>query len=116
MVTPLKVRDIETSRHESNEFVSMSFYFPDINSTNRPAYAHIHRELHLINGLKANLLVGNNILATERVVINLANKSAMISSCQVTIFVAAKPRGHPVQRKVLVNRSLTIPPEFEALV
>ncbi len=107
---------IGASRHESDKFVSMSLYFPDIDSTNRPAYAHIHRELHLANGLKANLLVGNDILATERVIIDLANKSAMISSCQVTISVVTRPRGRPVQRKVLVDRSLTIPPESEAVV
>ena len=116
MATPLKVRDIGASRHESDEFVSMSLYFPGVNSADRPAYAHVHRELHLADGLKANLLVGNNILATERVIIDLANKSAMISSCQVTISVPARPRGRPVQRKVLVDRSLTIPPESEALV
>lgn len=40
----------------------------------------------------------------------------MISSCQVTISVAARPRGRPVQRKILVDKSLTIPPESEALV
>lgn len=81
MVTFLKVRGIEISKHELNKFISMFLYFPDIDLTNRPAYAHIHRKLYLVDGLKANLLVGNNILAMERVVIDLANKSAMISSC-----------------------------------
>ena len=116
MATPLKVRGIGSSRHESDEFVSMSLYFPGIDSINRLVYAHIHRELHIVERLKANLLVGNNILAMERVIINLANKSAMISSCQVTLSVAARPRGHPVRRKVLIDRSLTILPEPEALV
>ena len=94
----------------------MSLYFPGIDSTNRPAYAQIHRELYIVKGLKENLLVGNNILVMERVIINLANKSAMILSCQVTISVAARPRVYPVQRKVLVDKSLTIPPESETLV
>lgn len=89
----LKFRSIGISKHELNKFISMFLYFPDIDSTNHPAYAHIHRELYLVDGLKTKLLVGNNILATERVVINLANKSTMISSCQMTIFVAARPRG-----------------------
>ena len=74
----------------------MSFYFPGINSTNRPAYAHIYKELYIVKGLKANLLVGNNILDMERVIIDLANKSAMISSCQVTISVVTRLRGHLV--------------------
>lgn len=116
MATPLKVRGIGISRHESNKFVSMSLYFPGIDLTNRPAYTHIYKKLHFVDELKANLLVDNNILATERVVIDLANKSAMILSCQVTISVTTRLRSRPVQRKVLVNRSLTISPESETLV
>ena len=116
MATLLKVRGIRFSKYESDEFISISLYFPDFDSTNRPAYTNIHRKLHIVERLKANLLVGNNILATERVIINLANKSAMISSSQLTIFIAARPRGHMVWKKVLVGRSLTIPPESEALV
>ena len=116
MVTSLKVKDIKTSRHELDKFVSMSLYFPGINLTNRPAYAHIHRKLYLVNKLKANLLVSNNILAIKRVIIDLDNKSAIISSCQMTIFIAGRLKGRPVQRKVLVDKSLTICPEFEALV
>lgn len=102
--------------HESDEFVSMSLYFPSIDSTNHPAYAHIHRELHIVKRFKANLLVGNDILATKRVIIDLVNKSAMILSCQMTISIAAWPKDYPVQRKVLVDRSLTIPPESKALM
>ena len=116
MAILLKVRGIGSSRHESDEFVSMFSYFPNIDSINRPAYAHIHKELHIVERVKMNLLVGNNILTTERVIIVFAKKSAMISSCQMTISVAARPRSHPVQKKVLVDRSLTISPESEALV
>lgn len=93
---PLKVRGIGATRHESDEFVSLSLYFSGIDSANRLAYAHVHRELYLVNGFKANLLVGNDILATKRVIIDLVNKSAIISSCQVTIFVTARPKGRPV--------------------
>lgn len=77
--TLLKVRDIGSSWYESDEFVFMSFYFPGIDSTNRPAYAHIHRKLHIVKGLKTKLLVGNNILAMEKMIINFANKFAKIS-------------------------------------
>ena len=116
MVTLLKVRGIKTSKHELDKFVSMFLYFSGINLTKRMAYAHIHREFYLVDGFKANLLVGNNILATKIVIIDLANKSAMISSCQVTISITASPRGRPVQTKLLIDRSLTIPPKSETLM
>lgn len=40
----------------------------------------------------------------------------MISSCQVTISVATRSRGHSIQRKVLVDKSVQILFESEALV
>ena len=116
MATPLKVRGIGTLKHELDKFVSIFLYFSGINLTNHPPNAHIYKKLHLVNRFKANLLVRNNIMATKRVIIDFANKSAMISSYQVPISVAARPRGRPVQRKVLVNRSLTISFKSEALV
>lgn len=116
MMTLLKIRDIRSSRHELDKFISMSLYFPGIDSTNRLAYTHIYKNFHIVEVLKANLLLNNDILATKRVIIDLANKSAIILSCQGIIFITARPRGQPVQRKMLVDRSLIISPEFETLV
>lgn len=81
MATLLKVKDIRFLRYELDKFVSMFLYFPSINLVNHPAYIYIYRELYIVKGLKANLLVSNNILAIKRVIINFANKSAIISIC-----------------------------------
>lgn len=116
IATLLKVRGIGSSKYKSDKFISMSLYFPSIDSTNHPAYAHIQQVLHIVKESKANLLVGNDILAMKKVIIDLANKSVMISSYQVTISITAKLKDHLVQRKVLVDSSLTIFPESEALV
>lgn len=89
----LKVKNIGIFKYKSDKFVSMSFSFFDTNVINRPIYAYIHRELHSLEGLKVNLLVGNNILATKIVVINLVNKIAIISNCQIIIAVIARLRG-----------------------
>lgn len=94
----------------------MSLYFLSTDSKNRPVYTQIHQKLHFIKGLKANLLIGNDILATEKIIIDLASKTAMITSYQVTIAVMVKPKSHLVQRKVLVNRTLIILLESEAFV
>lgn len=87
MAILLKVRGIRSLKHKLDKFVFISLYFSGINSKNRPVYAHIYQKLYLIKGLKANLLVNNNILVIKRVVINIANKTALILSCQVIISV-----------------------------
>lgn len=92
MATLLKVREIKSLNYKSDEFDSMYLYFPSINSRNHPIYAYIYRKLYLVKGLKANLLLGNDILAIEKVIINLASKTTVISSCQIMISISAWPR------------------------
>lgn len=87
-----------------------------MDSKNCFIYVHIHQQPYRIKGLKMNLLVGNDILAMEKVIIDLANKFAIISSYQVTISILAQPRSHLVQRKVFVDKSLISCPEYIALV
>lgn len=101
ITTLLKVRNIRSLKHKFDEFVSMSFYFFGINSTNYSAYAHIYWKFHIIEGLKTNLLVSNNILAIERVIIDPINKSIIISSYQVILSIATRQKSHLMQKKGL---------------
>lgn len=89
MALPLKVKSMRSSKPKSDEFVSMSLYFLGTNSKNRSFYTQISQELYLVKGLKANLLIGNEILAIKKLIINITNKTAMISSCEVIISVIA---------------------------
>lgn len=94
IATSLKVRGIKSSKHKSDEFVLMSLYFPDTDLRNRLICTYINQEFHLVKGLKANLLRDNNILVTKRVIIDLANKTTMISSYQVMIYIIIRPRSY----------------------
>lgn len=116
MDTLLKVREKRSSKHKSDEFISMFLYFLDIDLTNCLVYAHIYQKLYLVKGLKANLLVSNDILATKRVIIDIVNKTVQILSNQVTISITTQLTNQLVQKKVLIDRSLTIPPESKILV
>lgn len=116
MVILLKVKGIGSLRHELDEFVSIFLYFLDINLTNYLAYIYIYKELQIVEGLKENLLVSNDILTLKKVIIGLTTKFAIISSCQIAIFITARLKSYPIQRKTLINRLLLISPEFKVLM
>jgi hypothetical protein len=46
------------------------------------AREHIKREFHLIDELKCKLLMNLNIMISEKIIINLTNKSLIISTCE----------------------------------
>lgn len=116
MSTPLKVRDIGASKHESLEFAALSLYFPGKNAVGNLVYAALRCEIHLVEGLRANLLVSNDIMSPEAMVIDLGKKTAVMGACGVSIDVNARQRGQFLARKLLTNQDSVIPPRSEAMI
>lgn len=110
MASLLQVRGIGSFQHDSDEYVTIPLYFLRKDKDGQTVYASMERELHLVDGLKANMLVENNILGPKQFSINIAGRSAFIASCKVYLNIDAKQRGQPVQRKVLSQTHTTIPP------
>lgn len=96
MSTPLKVRGIRSSRHESNEFALTALFFMRKDTAKRVVFARIDRKLHLVDELKANMLIGNDIIGPEEISIDIAGQTAFIFSCGVRISIDAKQRGQVV--------------------
>lgn len=78
MPIPLKVRDIGTFKHKSEEFALTTLYISGFNYDEIKVYICIKYKLHLIKSLKANMLISNNIFDTESFSINLLNASTYI--------------------------------------
>ena len=116
MSTPLNVRGIGALKYESSKFAALSLYFPGKNAVGDLVYAALRYEIHLVEGLRANLLVGNDIMSPEAMVINLGKKTAIIGTCGVSIDVNARQRGKFLARKLLTNLDNVIPPRSEAMI
>lgn len=69
MSTLLKVRGIGASRHKSKEFVTLFLYFLGKNGAGKLVYTSLTCEIHLVEGLRANLLRRNDIILPENFVI-----------------------------------------------
>ena len=116
MSNPLKVRGIGASKHKSSEFAALSLYFLAKNAVGDLVYAALWYEIHLVEGLRANFLVGNNIMSPKAIVINLGKKTAIIGTCGVSIDVNASQRGQFLARKLLTNQDSVIPPCSKAMI
>lgn len=90
MSTSLKVRGIDSSKHKSAEFAILSLYLPGRNNAGELVYTLFKCEIYLVDGLQANLLIGNDILSPEHLIINIGKKTALLRSCGVTIEVNTK--------------------------
>ena len=116
MPVPLKVRGIDASRYKWGEFALTALYMPGLDREGSEVYAFVQCELHLVDGLKANMLIKNNIFCSEGFTINLANVFAHILSCGMTIVISARNHSQFLRRNVLANTTIFIPPKSEAFI
>lgn len=116
MSIPLKVRGIGGSKHEFSKFAALSLYFPGRNAVGDLVYAALRCEIHLVEGLYANLLISNNIMSPETMIINLEKKTDIIGTCEVSINVNARERSQFLARKLLTNQDSVIFPHSEAMI
>lgn len=87
---PFKVKGIGAFKYKSDEFFFTIFYILGFDWGGSEVYIYIKSELHLVEDLKPNILIGNNILYIKYFLINFTNLSTHILECKVSIEIAAR--------------------------
>ena len=90
MSISLKVRGIKALNYQSAQFAKLFLFLLEENNKKQKVYAFIRYELHLVDGLKANILIGNNIIISKSFVLNIRLSQALMESCGVKITIKAK--------------------------
>lgn len=116
MSIPLKIRGIGTSKHKSAQFVEVSLFLPGESNKGQKVYISVRCKLHLVEGLRANILIGNNILALKSFVLNIGLGHVLIESCRVKITIKARQKSQFLKKRLLAEKDKVIPPRFETMV
>lgn len=90
MATSLKVRGIGTLKHETDKYVLELLYFPAIGNKSQCVIVCIYCELHIVNNLRANIFIRNNIIGAKGMIINIAKEKAYIPGCKTIVPITAK--------------------------
>jgi hypothetical protein len=106
---PVSVSGVGANRSWSSEYVIADLLFPGTHNQ-KPAWAKVTHEIHLVDTLAANLIVGADILGPQQFELNIAKKSAYIAACNVHITIDSTTRPNPAQGSVSTQKPLTVPP------
>lgn len=112
--SPVPVRGYGNKITNATEFIVIDLYFPGVLGTNEftPALAKVRMEVHLTNDLKANMLIGTDVLTPHKFLIDCASQSATIGACK-NVKIAARSIVCPhaqLKRTVKSKDALTLPP------
>ena len=80
MSASISIRDLRFKIHHSNEYTILIFYIKNILLDNTRAFAQITREIHIIDDLKANMLIEADILTSKRIIIDFVTQVIKIDN------------------------------------
>lgn len=87
MITSISVRKLKTIEHITNKYALLFMYFLKINSIDVLIKAKIIRKIYLINELKTNLFLNNDIFYFEKNNIFNSTRITHIDNCDVIISI-----------------------------
>lgn len=83
MPIPLKIKGIGVSKYILGEFSLTIINISDINKKGQQTYTFIGCKLYLVNRLKTNMLIDNDVLYMKSFTIVFSSTSSLIHSCGV---------------------------------
>ena len=84
LIFSISIRDIDNIIYYIFDYVVMSCYIDDyLSNNNRISITNkFEIEVYLINNLKTNLFINNDVFIAQRVKINLITQSVQMNNCQ----------------------------------
>ena len=116
MPKALRVKGLGTAMHDTDEYVLVPMYLPAVKQDGTRVLCRIVREIHLVDNLKAHMLIGNDIVGPEKIVLDVNQSKAFIGSCDATADITCRQRGQQYTRAIHARKTLTIPPRSECLI
>ena len=112
MASPITVRGIGTNKHLTDKYAIVPISLTGKDHKGHPAIARFRREVHLVEHLKANMLLGTDILGPEQITIDLGKKEAIIGSCGVNVPIDIGSRNNTpaIVRAVHIRKTTQVPP------
>ena len=111
MATRIPIRGLGSKIHHSDEYAILTFYMEGVLPNGARAFAQITREIHIVDDLKAGMLIGADILTPERMVLDFATQSIRIGSCRdIVVPMDSRARSEPIKRAVRSASRLILPP------
>ena len=110
MASLIKVRRLGSNVHETAEYMITPLYLPGEESTTILA----PREIHIVDNLKANVLIGIDIMVPKQIDIIASQSKANVGSYSISIPVEMRAKaGRAITHLVYAKKSFIVPPHSQ---
>ena len=116
MIISLTVRDLSTRQHKTNEYVMILIFMIDINVVDEIVRAIFRREIHVVDDLKTNILIDNDIMSSKDIFVDSKKHSTNIENCKIIVSMKVKSFDAIISKSIHLRRIILILSRWEILV
>ena len=109
----IPIRGVGAQIHRTDEFAVLTFYLKGKDLKDQEAVAAITREIHIVDDLQANLLIGADILTPEGMTLDYQRQQITIGSCEdLKVAFNSYSRQEPnLRRTIRAQGNVTLKPK-----
>ena len=108
MIFSITMRNLNSVKNSIHKYACCLMYFFETDKNDQAIFVEIIKEMHLINNLKINLLINNDILKLEFIDIFISINTTFIENCDVIISNLLKSKSFSQTKAVHATKSINI--------
>ena len=81
----LRIKGLGSAIYNINKYMLIPIYLRNLKRNNNKTLTYITRKIYLINNLKVNLLIKNNIMKSKKIRLDVSKNEVYINSCNIII-------------------------------
>ena len=107
--SPLVVHGIGSNKHTTAEYVNLNIYVPGQHASNdQPVQALLKHMAFIVDDLRAKMLIGMDILASEDIDLEISTSTGYIGGCGTTFELSVTSRPF-IKQEVMLETQVSIP-------
>ena len=111
MAISVEVLGISLDKHRTDEYIITPIHIPGKAKNGTTATAKLAPcEIHIVDNLRANILIGMDIITPKGIDILTSKRVAYITSCDIEASNEVLSTRPPVRRVVSAKKAIVIPP------
>ena len=113
----ISIRGLRFKIHHFDEYAIHIFYIKDVLFDNTRVFAQITREIHIVDDLKANMLIEADILTSKRIIINFITQFIKIDSYRdIVVSMNSRIRFESIKRTIKSLNKIILSPRITMLM
>ena len=109
LASPISVRGLGNTMHKTSEYAKLTISI-DGKLGSKLATAQISLEAHVVDDLRANMLIGNDVIVPQKMRLDPAGQRMEIGTCRDMVTeIEAVAKSAPVHRSIRTKSTVTIP-------